>query len=264
MASPPIAQIGAVLDRMSTLRGLVSPTNDAAPPIIQSDIQFDAFGDTYQAALQAVRTAPEPTVESWSALGLDGAGAGAGFGAGFGVDASFGVGAAASVPPAAEWTPDDLAAAAGGTVGVPGARPIGGYGSMPVPPSLAAFGNGNVPATALTPIRQSGHRLYAPAAAAWDGLVSAAAADGVSIRITDSYRSYDQQVDLVKRKGLYSEGGLGARPGTSNHGWGLAIDADVNDARTLDWIRANGPRFGYVEAVPREPWHWEFRPQQVS
>ncbi len=249
MAPPPIAQIGAVLDRMSTLRGLVSPSSDLAPPIIQSDIEFDAFGDTYQAALQAVQTAPEPTVQSWSALGL-------GLG---GVD-----GGGASVPPATEWTPDDLAAAAAGTVGVPGARPIGGYGSMPVPPSLAAFGNGNVPATALTPIRQSGHRMYAPAAAAWDGLVSAAAADGVSVRITDSYRSYDQQVDLVKRKGLYSEGGLGARPGTSNHGWGLAVDADVNDARTLDWIRTNGPRFGYVEAVPREPWHWEFRPQQVS
>ena len=239
-----------MLDRMSTLRGLVSPTNDAAPPIIQSDIEFDAFGETYQTALKAVQTAPEPTVQSFSALGLDGAGSSAG--------------AAASVPPAAEWTSDDIAAAAAGTVGAPGARPIGGYGSMPVPPSLVAFGNGNVPATALTPIRQSGHRLYAPAAAAWDGLVSAAAADGVSIRITDSYRSYDQQVDLVKRKGLYSEGGLGARPGTSNHGWGLAVDADVNDARTLDWIRTNGPRFGYVEAVPREPWHWEFRPQQVS
>ena len=250
MASPPIAQIGAVLDRMSTLRGLVSPTNDLAPPIIQSDIEFDAFGDTYKAALQAVQVAPEPTVQSWSALGVDGVGAGA-------------VGAA-SVPPAAEWMPDDLTAATAGTVGVPGARPIGGYGSMPVPPSLAAYGNGNVPATALTPIRQSGHRLYAPASAAWDGLVSAAAADGVSIRITDSYRSYDQQVDLVNRKGLYSEGGLGARPGTSNHGWGLAVDADVNDARTLDWIRTNGPRFGFVEAVPREPWHWEFRPQQVN
>lgn len=249
MASPPIAQIGAVLDRMSTLRGLVSPTNDLAPPIIQSDIKFDAFGDTYQAALQAVQAAPEPTVQSWSALGA-GAGAGA-------------VGAA-SVPPSAEWMPDDLAAATAGTVGVPGARPIGGYGSMPVPPSLAAYGNGNVPATALTPIRQSGHRLYAPAAAAWDGLVSAAAADGVSIRITDSYRSYDQQVDLANRKGLYSEGGLAARPGTSIHGWGLAVDANVNDARTLDWIRTNGPRFGFVEAVPREPWHWEFRPQQVS
>ena len=250
MASPPIAQIGAVLDRMSTLRGLVSPTHDLAPPIIQSDIEFDAFGDTYKAALQAVQAVPEPTVQSWSALGVDGVGAGA-------------VGAA-NVPQAAEWMPDDLAAATAGTVGVPGARPIGGYGSMPVPPSLAAYGNGNVPATALTPIRQSGHRLYAPASAAWDGLVSAAAADGVSIRITDSYRSYDQQVDLVNRKGLYSEGGLGARPGTSSHGWGLAVDADVNDARTLDWIRANGPRFGFVEAVPREPWHWEFRPQQVN
>lgn len=259
MASPPIAQIGAVLDRMSTLQRLVSPTNDLAPPIIQSDIEFDAFGEAYQAAMQAVRAAPEPTVPSWSALGLtgnvDGSVAGGSGGA---------VGAAASIRPAAEWTPEDLAAAVAGTIGVPGVRPIGGYGSMPVPPSLAAYGNGNVPATALTPIRQSGHRLYAPAAAAWDGLVSAAAADGVSIRLTDSYRSYDQQVDLANRKGLYSEGGLAARPGTSNHGWGLAVDADVNDAGTLDWIRTNGPRFGFVEAVPREPWHWEFRPQQVS
>lgn len=255
MASPPIAQIGAVLDRLSTLRGLAPPTNDAAPPIIQSDIEFDAFGDTYQAALKAVQTAPTPApfAPSWSALGIDGAG---------------GVGGApgpiGSVRPGAEWTPDEVTAAAAGTVGVPGARPIGGYGSMPVPPSLAAFGNGKIPADALTPLRQSGHRMYAPAAAAWDGLVSAAAADGVSIRITDSYRSYDQQVDLVRRKGLYSEGGLGARPGTSNHGWGLAVDADVNDARTLDWIRTNGPRFGFVEAVPREPWHWEFRPNQVT
>ena len=135
---------------------------------------------------------------------------------------------------------------------------------MPVPPALIGFGNGRVPAAALTPIAQGGHRLYAPAAAAWDSLVAAAAADGVSIRITDSYRSYDQQVDLANRKGLYSQGGLAARPGTSNHGWGLAVDTDVNDARTLDWIRTNGPRFGFVEAVPREPWHWEFRPGQVT
>jgi hypothetical protein len=258
MAPPPIAQIGAVLDRMSALRGLVSPTNDLPPPIIQSDIEFDAFGDTYQAALKAARPAPEPTVQSWSALGLDGVG---GFG---GSTAGAAAGPAGNVRPATEWTPDVLAAAVAGTAGAPGARPIGGYGSMPVPPSLAAFGNGQIPSDALTPIRQSGHRLYAPAAAAWDSLVSAAAADGVSIRITDSYRSFDQQVDLVRRKGLYSEGGLGARPGTSNHGWGLAVDADVNDARTLDWMRTNAPRFGFVEAVPREPWHWEFRPQQVS
>ena len=30
-----------------------------------------------------------------------------------------------------------------------------------------------------------------------------------------------------------------------------------------DWVRENAPRFGWVEAVPREPWHWEYRPHQV-
>ena len=73
----------------------------------------------------------------------------------------------------------------------------------------------------------------------------------------------DEPFDLARRKGLYAEGGLAARPGTSNHGWGMAVDANVNDPRTLQWLKTNGPRFGWVEAVPREPWHWEFRPDQV-
>ena len=51
--------------------------------------------------------------------------------------------------------------------------------------------------------------------------------------------------------------------GTSAVVGGLAVDADVTDPRTLQWMKTNGPRFGWVEAVPREPWHWEFRPGQV-
>jgi hypothetical protein len=42
---------------------------------------------------------------------------------------------------------------------------------------------------------------------------------GVDIGVTDSYRSYDAQVDVARRKGLYSQGGLAATPGTSDHGW---------------------------------------------
>ena len=93
--------------------------------------------------------------------------------------------------------------------------------------------------------------------------MQAAAAEGITLRVTDTYRSYDEQVDLVARKGLYSEGGYGATPGTSNHGWGLALDADVNDPAVMSWMRTNAHRFGFVEAVPREPWHWEFRPTQA-
>lgn len=140
---------------------------------------------------------------------------------------------------------------------------VGGYGPMPVPAELAAFGNGEIPASSLESIGQGGHRLAAPAAQAWKQAVAAATADGIDLTVTDSYRSYDEQVDLANRKGLYADGGLAAVPGTSNHGWGLAVDANVDDAAALRWLQANGHRFGFVEAVPREPWHWEFRPGQA-
>ena len=149
--------------------------------------------------------------------------------------------------------------------GQPGASigKVGGYGRMPVTDEQRAIGNGHLTGDVLQPIGQGGHRLYAPAAAAWRDAVAAAAADGIDLRITDSYRSYDNQVNLADRKGLYSSGGYAATPGTSNHGWGMAVDADVNDPATLSWMRNNAWKFGWVEAVPREPWHWEFRPQQA-
>lgn len=150
-----------------------------------------------------------------------------------------------------------------GTTTSDGVNQIGGFGSMPIPADLAQFDNGRVPVDALQPIEQSGHRLVAGAASAWDQVVEAARQEGLTLRITDSYRTFDQQVDLAERKGLYRNGGLAATPGTSNHGWGLAVDADVRDPAVLAWLRANGPRFGFVEAVPREPWHWEYRPGQA-
>jgi LAS superfamily LD-carboxypeptidase LdcB len=35
------------------------------------------------------------------------------------------------------------------------------------------------------------------------------------------------------------------------------VDVDV-DKNGLAWLRANGSRFGFVEPVSREPWHWEY------
>jgi len=129
-------------------------------------------------------------------------------------------------------------------------------------PSIAAlqatYRNGRIPAAALTAIGSGGHRLAAPAAAAFTRLEAAARRDGVEFAVTDSYRSYDAQVDVARRKGLYSQGGLAARPGTSAHGWGLAVDLDL-DATAQAWMRANAARFGFVEDTPREPWHWAFK-----
>lgn len=127
-----------------------------------------------------------------------------------------------------------------------------------VPVDLARYGNGRIPADALAEVGSTGHRLWGPAAGALQSLRDAAARDGVSIGITDSYRSYDAQVRVAQEKGLYSQGGLAATPGTSPHGWGLAVDLDL-DAAAQRWMRANGDRFGFVEDTPREPWHWVYK-----
>jgi D-alanyl-D-alanine carboxypeptidase len=129
-----------------------------------------------------------------------------------------------------------------------------------VPADLAAYGNGKIPVGALEQVGDTRHKLWAPAAESLTRLMADAKRDGVQIGISDSYRSYDEQVDLAKRKGLYSQGGLAAKPGTSEHGWGMAADLDLN-AKGLAWMRANGAGYGFAENVPRETWHWAYQPK---
>lgn len=130
-------------------------------------------------------------------------------------------------------------------------------GGVRAPVELLAYGNGQVPTDVLAPIGFGGHRLWQPAAEAFTALVADAEADGIAIGVTDSYRRYEMQVDVARRKGLYSEGGLAARPGTSNHGWGLALDLILDDEAQA-WMRANANRYFFFEDTPREPWHWVY------
>lgn len=152
---------------------------------------------------------------------------------------------------------------AGATGSATGASPVGSgkdrVDAKGIPVELKSYGNGTVPASALSTVAGTSHSLWEPAARSLEALRSAAAAEGVTIGITDSYRTYDTQVDLVRRKGLYSQGGLAAAPGTSMHGWGVAVDLQL-DSTAQAWMRQNGGRFGYVENVPREPWHWQYVP----
>ena len=134
----------------------------------------------------------------------------------------------------------------------------GAHNSGDKPAELAAYGNGRIPEGALEPIGVGNHRLYGPAAEAFKQMRADAAAEGVNIGVTDSYRSYEEQVDLANRKGLYSQGGLAAKPGTSDHGWGLALDLKLDD-KALAWMRQNAGRYGFEEDTPREPWHWAFK-----
>lgn len=122
--------------------------------------------------------------------------------------------------------------------------------------------NGRIPADQLAKIGQGGHVLESAAAKQWKAMRAAAKADGVTLSLTDSYRSYDAQVDVRRRKGHQV---ATAKPGTSVHGWGRAVDANVNDPKTLAWLRANGAQYGWINPAwaqkagkSFEPWHFEF------
>lgn len=142
-------------------------------------------------------------------------------------------------------------------------RPSGTYGRTVPPAELQAYGNGKIPADALSRVGDTGHKLWAPAASALERLMADAASSGVRIGITDSYRTFDSQVDVARRRGLYQNGGLAAVPGTSAHGWGMATDLDL-DAKAQQWMRENAHKYGFVEDTPREPWHWGYRPDRLA
>jgi zinc D-Ala-D-Ala carboxypeptidase len=128
-----------------------------------------------------------------------------------------------------------------------------------IPQDLAAYGNGHIPADALEPVGNPGAKLWAPAAESLNRLIQDAKKDGVTIGINESYRPYSEQVELARKKGLYSQGGLAAKPGTSEHGWGMAADLELNSS-AQSWMRTHAADYGFVNNVPRESWHWAYKP----
>ena len=128
------------------------------------------------------------------------------------------------------------------------------------------YANGFMPDGALCALWQApGERLRQDAAAAFNRLSqSYAAQTGSPLCVTDSYRSYARQVDVYSRKP-----GLAATPGTSEHGWGKAVDLCGGVERfgsdAYQWMKANAGAFGFIHpewaepygSMP-EPWHWEF------
>jgi D-alanyl-D-alanine carboxypeptidase len=144
----------------------------------------------------------------------------------------------------------------------PAANQTYSLNSKGIPTDLAGYGNGKIPASALEQVGDTRHKLWAPAAESLTRMIEDAKKDGVKIGITDSYRPYDEQVDLARRKGLYSQGGLAAKPGTSEHGWGMATDLDLN-GKALSWMRENADKYGFVNNVSRENWHWAYKPKSL-
>ncbi|WP_284328648.1 M15 family metallopeptidase [Demequina litorisediminis] len=88
------------------------------------------------------------------------------------------------------------------------------------------------------------------------------AAFGRDLCVGNGYRTLAAQY-ATKR----SQGYLAATPGTSVHGWGLAIDLCGSDdtGSAKRWLEANGPIWGWenpswAKSSKWEPWHWEYVP----
>ncbi len=133
-----------------------------------------------------------------------------------------------------------------------------GLPPVTVSETARAAGNGQLPDHLLASIGQGDHRLAKPAADGFRRLSALARQEGITIGVSDSYRDYPSQVAVADRVGLYGQGGWAAAPGTSNHGWGLALDLEL-DERGQAWMTDNAWRFGFFEDVPGEPWHWTYR-----
>lgn len=88
---------------------------------------------------------------------------------------------------------------------------------------------------------------------------------GVWLRPTgpnSSYRPYVKQVEFYNNY-LAGKGALAARPGTSNHGWGKAVDVPTEQMQAQ--IRKYGHKFGWgirggklSSDAPSESWHCTF------
>lgn len=84
---------------------------------------------------------------------------------------------------------------------------------------------------------------------------------GVKFRVNSSYRSYREQAALYADY-MNGDGNLAAKPGTSRHEKGNALDLSGPDGQPV----GKTPRFkrqlqrrGFTFAVPSEAWHVEHR-----
>lgn len=135
-------------------------------------------------------------------------------------------------------------------------------------------------------------RLVEPATRAWRALSAAAKRAGHTLKATslvDSYRPYDIQERIFRQRFQTSPTSTGVRrtwqgrtwwlkpgyalaavPGTSNHGWGLAVDVGEEsdgdtgteslDGPTLTWLLRNEGTYGFSHEVQSEPWHIRYFP----
>ena len=168
------------------------------------------------------------------------------------------------------------------------AKNVGAQAPAP-PPGLASYGNGKVPKDKLGSIDSSygGGTLHIEAAKMYNKLIARAKKDGIKWRVSSTYRDYSSQVACYEKYGP----GSAAKPGSSPHGWGLALDFGEicgmqetkakalgvgrakpapakytrENSKIYQWLAKNAPNYGWYNpyrladnAGMDEAWHWEY------
>ena len=166
-----------------------------------------------------------------------------------------------------------------------------------LPTDFKNFKNGKLPDGRLKPVKCGG-QMYDAVAVWFDKMYDAALAAGFKLKNVGDYRSFQSQLTLFKSRYApendgrnptvirmyegntwYLKKGMSpsATPGTSNHGWGLAIDLAYEvkgnritmGGKCFNWLCGNAPKYGfYLQYLTKgkndrtnpefEAWHWQY------
>jgi len=132
-------------------------------------------------------------------------------------------------------------------------------------------------------VSRNGLTLRRAAAASLDEMAKAARADGVTLLVSSTYRSYEYQTQVynrnVKEMGQAAADRESARPGHSQHQTGLVVDfGSIDDSFAATaagrWMTANASRFGWSLSFPDgyeevtgyrwESWHYRYVGKTLS
>ena len=93
------------------------------------------------------------------------------------------------------------------------------------------------------------------------------------------FRPLDQQIAAKESMIKAGTPELAAEPGRSTHGLGTGFDFYIEDEATLNWLKENGPKYGFFpyskEGTGKpdfnlqlgqndEHWHWDYRPELME
>lgn len=126
--------------------------------------------------------------------------------------------------------------------------------------------------------------LIPAAAAAWQKMKQAAAADGIVLELVSAFRDIERQAEIIRAKlakGMAIDTilTLSAPPGYSEHHTGRAADINTPGCEATEepfehtdafrWLTRHAERFRFTLSYPRgnslgfiyEPWHWCWQPE---